>query len=138
MEALEMTTWNDERLNELSGRTDAGFEEVKGGIQDLRAEMQAGFARVDERFEKIDERFEKVDEEFKDVRREMRAGFARVDQEFKEVRKEMQEGFAQTVTRDEMNERFSAVDKRLGDLTRWVQIFVGVVGAAFVGNGLLG
>lgn len=101
-----MSTWNDDRLNELSGRTNAGFKEVKGEIKDLRAEMKEGFARVDERFEKVDQ--------------------------------EMKEGFAQTVTRDEMNERFSAVDKRLGDLTRWVQIFVGVVGAAFVGNGLLG
>jgi hypothetical protein len=87
MEALKVSTWNVERLNELSGRTDAGFKEVEE-IKDLRAEMK--------------------------------------------------EGFAQMMTRDEMNERLNAVDKRLGDLTRLVQISVVVVGAAFVGNGLLG
>ncbi len=61
----------------------------------------------------------------------MKAGYAQVD-------KDMKDGFAQTVTRDEMTERFNAVDKRLGDLTRWVQALMVVVGGAFVGNGLLG
>ena len=37
-----MDSWNDERLDELSRRMDAGFEE-----------MREGFARMDERFERL-------------------------------------------------------------------------------------
>jgi tetrahydromethanopterin S-methyltransferase subunit G len=48
-----MSSWNDNRLDELSRRTDAGF-----------AEMRQGFAKVDERFERIDERFERIEERF--------------------------------------------------------------------------
>ena len=44
-----MSSWNDDRLDELSRRTDAGF-----------AEMRQGFAKVDERFERIEERFERL------------------------------------------------------------------------------
>lgn len=117
MEALQVSTWNDKRLDEgfkeVKGETRAGFARVDGEIKDVRTEMRDGFAKVDQRFEKV-------------------------DQEFKTVRKEMKEGFAQTVTRGEMNERFNAVDKRLGDLTRWVQALVVVVGGAFVSSGLLG
>ncbi len=41
-----MDSWNDERLDELSQRTDAGFKEI-------RKEMREGFARIDERFERL-------------------------------------------------------------------------------------
>lgn len=48
-----MDSWNDERLDEMSRRIDAGFKE-----------MREGFARVDERFERAerrsDERFERL------------------------------------------------------------------------------
>jgi hypothetical protein len=61
MEALEMErpmdSWNDERLDELSRRMDAGFKE-------LCEEMREGFARVDKRFEQVDKRFEQVDKRF--------------------------------------------------------------------------
>lgn len=51
MEALlekegDVESWNDERLDELSRRMDAGFEE-----------MREGFARIDQ---KIDQKFELV------------------------------------------------------------------------------
>jgi archaellum component FlaC len=50
MEALEMErpmdNWNDDRLDELSRRMDAGFKE-----------MREGFARMDERFQQVDQRF---------------------------------------------------------------------------------
>jgi hypothetical protein len=51
MEALlekegTVESWNDERLDELSGRVDTGFKE-----------MREGFVRIDKRFERIDERF---------------------------------------------------------------------------------
>jgi tetrahydromethanopterin S-methyltransferase subunit G len=51
-----MSSWNDDRLDELSRRTDAGF-----------AEMRQGFAKVDERFERLDERFERLDERFERI-----------------------------------------------------------------------
>lgn len=51
MEALleregTVENWNDERLDELSGRVDAGFKEV-------RSEMREGFARVDSRLDRL-------------------------------------------------------------------------------------
>jgi hypothetical protein len=38
--------WTDERLDDLSGRMDIGFERVDRDIRDLRGEMHAGFAAV--------------------------------------------------------------------------------------------
>ena len=52
-----MDSWNDERLDEMSRRMDAGFKE-------LRQEMREGFARVDKRFEQVDRRFEQADKRF--------------------------------------------------------------------------
>ncbi|HET9152497.1 MAG TPA: hypothetical protein VFN85_00100 [Solirubrobacterales bacterium] len=51
MEALlekegTVESWNDERLDELSGRMDTGFETI-------RDEMREGFARIDQKFELV-------------------------------------------------------------------------------------
>ena len=51
MEALlekegDVESWNDERLDELSRRMDAGFETI-------RNEMREGFARIDQKFELV-------------------------------------------------------------------------------------
>lgn len=62
-------TWTDERLDDLSKRTDAGFREVREEIRGLRGEMneefrvfrgevRAEFARVDSRFDAMDSRFD--------------------------------------------------------------------------------
>ena len=70
-----MDSWNDERLDELSRRMDAGFKEMREGFAKIERDMKEGFARVDkdmkegfarvdQRFEKVDERFEKADERF--------------------------------------------------------------------------
>lgn len=72
MEALEvrehMDRWNDDRLDELSGRVDAGFakvdQEMKAGFAQVNSGMTEGFAAVDKRLDKIDARFEEVDERF--------------------------------------------------------------------------
>jgi hypothetical protein len=58
MEALlergtDVESWNDERLDELSGRVDAGFKEMREGF----AEMNRRFDRIPTR-EEIDHRFE--------------------------------------------------------------------------------
>jgi hypothetical protein len=35
--------WTDERLDDLAGRVDRGFAEVKGEVRDLRVEMNQRF-----------------------------------------------------------------------------------------------
>ena len=41
---MERVAWTDGRLDDLSGRMDAGFDRVDRDIRDLRGEMNAGFA----------------------------------------------------------------------------------------------
>jgi hypothetical protein len=66
MEALlekegTMKSWNDDRLDELSQRMDAGFNEMREGFIRVDRQMKEGFSRVD---------------------REMKEGFARVEDRF--------------------------------------------------------
>jgi archaellum component FlaC len=56
--------WSDERLDDLSGKVDQGFANVKAEIGDVKAEVREGFERMEARFERIDARFEKVDDRF--------------------------------------------------------------------------
>jgi archaellum component FlaC len=63
----KVDSWNDERLDELSRRMDAGFAEMREGFAKIDREMKEGFARVDRRFEKVDERFERIDERFERI-----------------------------------------------------------------------
>jgi hypothetical protein len=56
MEALlekegDMESWNDERMDELSGRVDSGFKET-------REEMRQGFAEINARLDRIPTREE--------------------------------------------------------------------------------
>jgi hypothetical protein len=58
MEALlekegKVENWNDERMDELSGRVDAGFKEVRDEFKEVRSEMREGFARVDSRLDRL-------------------------------------------------------------------------------------
>ena len=48
---MEREKWTDERLDDLTGRVDSGFAEVKGEIRDLRREMNERFSSVDSRFD---------------------------------------------------------------------------------------
>jgi hypothetical protein len=93
MEALkerdDVSSWNDDRLDELA------------------TDVKAGFAAVDEGFEKVDARFEKVEGEMKE-------GFAAVDERFEKVEGEIKAGFKavadrfeKTPTREEMNAGFA-------------------------------
>ena len=78
MEALKVETpmdnWNDDRLDELSRRMDAGFKE-------MREEMREGFARVDQRFGQMDQRFGQMDQRFGQVDQR----FGQVDQKFERL-----------------------------------------------------
>jgi hypothetical protein len=65
MEALlekegEVENWNDDRLDELSGRVDSGFKEMREGFARVDREMKEGFARVDAKFDRVDARFDKL------------------------------------------------------------------------------
>ena len=41
---MKRVTWTDERLDDLSGQMDVGFDRVDRDIRDLRGEMNTGFA----------------------------------------------------------------------------------------------
>jgi hypothetical protein len=38
---MERVAWSDERLDDLSGRVDAGFERIDRDLRDLRAELRS-------------------------------------------------------------------------------------------------
>jgi hypothetical protein len=65
MEALlekegNVDSWNDERMDELSGRVDAGFKEMRDGFARVDARFERLGTRLDARFDKIDARFDKL------------------------------------------------------------------------------
>ena len=75
MEALlekeaDVESWNDERLDELSGRVDEGFKEMRVGFDQLGREMREGFGRVDREMKESFDRFDG----------KMTAGFLEVNQ----------------------------------------------------------
>jgi hypothetical protein len=55
-------TWSDERLDDLNGKVDRGFERIDAGLRSLRAETRAEFTamrgEMKAGFEKVDGRFE--------------------------------------------------------------------------------
>lgn len=62
MEALleregQVENWNDDRLDELSGRVDAGFRETRGDMREgftrLERAMSEGFAEVNTRIDRL-------------------------------------------------------------------------------------
>lgn len=72
MEALlergtDVESWNDERLDELNRRMDAGFERAA-----TKEEMNL-------RFDAVDIRFDEVDRRFNEMGQQMSRGFAEVN-----------------------------------------------------------
>ena len=68
MEALlekegDVENWNDDRLDELSRRMDAGFEKAatKVELTGVKDEMNLRFDEVDRRFGEVGKRFDKID-----------------------------------------------------------------------------
>ena len=58
MEALlekegKVENWNDDRLDELSRRMDAGFKEMREGFARMDAKFDAKFDQVDAKFNKL-------------------------------------------------------------------------------------
>jgi predicted nucleic acid-binding Zn-ribbon protein len=82
MEALkerdDVSSWNDDRLDELATDVKAGFAKVDARFEKVEGEMKAGFAKVDGRFEKVDKRFEKVDKRFEKLDQKIDEKFERL------------------------------------------------------------
>lgn len=60
MAVMARESWTDERLDDLNGRVDRGFSEVKGDIREvkgevrgLRGETKAGFDAVNARIDSM-------------------------------------------------------------------------------------
>lgn len=69
-----MTSWNDDRIDELSRRVDNGFKSVDTRLTRVEREVKEGFARMEGRLDSMDQRFvakEEVNERFDKVDREM-------------------------------------------------------------------
>ena len=47
MAVMVREKWTDERLDDLAGRVERGFSEVRGEVRDLRTEMKNGFGQID-------------------------------------------------------------------------------------------
>jgi hypothetical protein len=120
MEALlekegNVESWNDERLDELSGRVDSGFKEMREGFARVDREMKEGFARVD---------------------REVKEGFAQINRRLDQIptREEIDHRFA--AVHREVNQRSDSTERRVD---RVGSRFEHLVWALFaVGGGLLG
>jgi hypothetical protein len=58
--------WTDERLDDLKGRVDQGFSEIKdevrGGFQRMEAQLDKRFEEVDKRFEGFDSRLGRLED----------------------------------------------------------------------------
>ena len=65
----EVSSWNDDRLDELNRRMDEGFVRVDDRFVRLEGEMKEGFVRVDDRFVRLEG---EMKEGFAEVRGEIR------------------------------------------------------------------
>jgi len=121
-----MSTWNDDRLDELSRRTDEGFKEMRGGFARVDREMKEGFERVD---------------------KEMREGFERVDREMKGLalaaQKEMDQRFDEVSARANrfegaVEKQIAGLNERFDRLTNTLIIASAGIVAAILTNGIFG
>jgi predicted nuclease with TOPRIM domain len=85
--------WTDERLDDLNGRIERGFDRVDADIRDLRSEMNSRFEAVDRRFDAIDNRFDAVDRRFESVNADVKS----LNDRFDELHRTMFLGFASIV-----------------------------------------
>jgi archaellum component FlaC len=103
--AVMREAWTDERLDDLNGKVDRGFEQV-----DKR------FEQVDRRFEQVDRRFEQVDQRFDEVDRRIGG----VEAELRELRGEVRE----------IHTRFDAMQQTM--ILGFAAMTASVVGAVLV------
>lgn len=66
MEESQMDNWNDDRLDELSGRMDEGFKGMREGFVRIdqrfatKEEMKKGFSEVKGELRHLNERFDRL------------------------------------------------------------------------------
>ncbi len=110
MEAMR-ESWNDDRLDGLRERVDAGFTQVDQRF----AEVDKRFAEVDKRFARVearlDERFDRLDDKID----------RKIDAAAFELRLEMKEGFHQ------LNSRFDAMQQTI------IRVGGGLIGVLVAG-----
>jgi hypothetical protein len=53
MAVMVREAWTDERLDDLAGRMDRGFDEVKGEIRELRIETNGLRSEMNQRFDSM-------------------------------------------------------------------------------------
>lgn len=94
MAVMARETWTDERLDDLRGDLNKGFDESKKEVRDLRIETKGEFQRVRA---DMDKGFKEVKGEIKDLRVEMNARFGAVDARFDANQRTMVLGFASIV-----------------------------------------
>jgi chromosome segregation ATPase len=132
MEALQMSNWNDDRLDKRDQEVREGLVRLEGQIKEGFAGIDKRFAEVDKRFERVDERFERMDERFQRVD----GRFAKMDERFQRVDgrfAKMDERLAQMATRQEMNQGFAEMRSAYAALTRTLLVGAIAIVAALIG-----
>lgn len=71
MAVMAREAWTDERLDDLTGRAEKGFEEVKGEIREVKGEVHELRKEMNSRFNSMDARFDAM-------QRTMIIGFASI------------------------------------------------------------
>jgi len=105
MAVMARETWTDERMDDLNGRMEKGFDRVDADIRELRSEI-----RVHRGENKAS--FDRVDDEFSKMRSDMKKGFERADAKFDALQ-------------SEMNGRFDSMQRAM--LIGFVTLFTGIV-----------
>jgi hypothetical protein len=60
MAFMARESWTDERLDDLKGRMDEGFREVKGEIAEVRSELRTTRTELKEEIAKLDTKFDRL------------------------------------------------------------------------------
>jgi len=60
MAVMAREKWTDERLDDLNGRMEKGFEEVKGEIGQAKGEIRELRREMNTRFDSVDARFDSL------------------------------------------------------------------------------
>jgi hypothetical protein len=119
--AMMRESWTDERLDDLNGKVDHGFERLDGDVRGLRSETRTEFTAL---------RSEMKDE-FAALRSEMKGEFILVNERFEKVEGRIDKRF------DQITASFDLVHERLDRLYRaMLQLgggMLAVLAAALIG-----
>jgi hypothetical protein len=68
-------TWTDERLDDLAGRMEKGFDEVKGEIREVKGEVRELRVEMNGLRSEVNTRFDSMNQRFDAMQRTMIIGF---------------------------------------------------------------